>query len=124
MLDNLNGALTVTGGGATTLTLDDSGSVAAKSMVVSNTSVSGLSPAAVSAIVACSALNVPGRQRGASTVTVNSTAPPGVAATTTIDTGSGDDAFTIVPASGAMWRGCRWRWQESWSSMAAPAPTP
>ena len=119
MLDNLNGVLTVSGAGATTLTLDDTGSSGAKSMVLTNSTVSGLSPAAVS-YSTLAALNVL-RGGGISNVTVNSTA--GVT-TTTIDTGSGNDAFTVVPASTATGRLAGRAWPGRWCSMAGPGPTP
>ena len=96
VLDNISGALTVTGGGATTLTLDDTGSVATKSLVLTNSSVTGLSPAAVN-YSTLAALNVL-RGSANTNATVNSTA---AGTTSTIDTGSGNDAFTVAPASGA-----------------------
>ena len=105
VLDNITGILTIAGGGATTLTLDDTGSVATKSMVLTSSSVTGLSPAAVN-YSTLAALNVL-RASANTNVSVKSTAS---GTTTTIDTGSGTDAFTVAPANGAQWAACRSPW--------------
>jgi hypothetical protein len=96
VLDNLYGPLSVTGGvpsGPTALSLDDSASVAAKSVVVTAGTVSGLSPAAIT-YGSLSSLAI-GLGSGGDTVDIQSTA---AGTATTITSGAGHDSFSVAPA--------------------------
>jgi hypothetical protein len=94
VLDNITGALTITGGGATSLTLDDTGATTAKTATISSTSTTGLSSAAINySNLANFTVNL-----GAlgNTVTVS-----GTPATTVLNSGTGNDTVTLTDTTHA-----------------------
>ncbi|HEY1686787.1 MAG TPA: hypothetical protein VGG19_18645 [Tepidisphaeraceae bacterium] len=95
-LDGINAVVNVTGGGETTLNLDDSGSTVASSSTFTAGVVNGLSPANID-YSGLSNLNVQ-LGTGVQTVTVHSTS---AGADTVITAGSANDTFTLNGANGA-----------------------
>jgi hypothetical protein len=95
VLDTLHGPLSITGGGAsgsTSLNLDDSASVASKSVVVTASTVSGLSSAAITYGALSSLMLSLGS--GGDTVDVQSAA---AGTATAITAGAGPDSFAVAP---------------------------
>ncbi len=97
VMDFLAGGLMVQGGGQTTLTLDDTGSSAVKSVIVGNLGILGLSPQPIGyAGLTSLAINL---GSGNNTVAIASTAS---GTSTTVTAGGGADAFSIAPTTGGI----------------------
>jgi hypothetical protein len=88
--------LTVVGGGGTALDLDDTGDNVSKTATITATAVTGISGGAGIAYSGLSVLNLT-MGTGGNTVDVNGTA---VSATTSINTGAGNDVTNITATSG------------------------
>jgi len=93
--DGINGTVNVTGTGADTLTIDDSGNSAAKTAVVSSSSVTGVSPAAVNYTGLAKLTVLLGS--GSDNVTIAST---NASTTTLVNTGGGNDSVRVNATSG------------------------
>jgi hypothetical protein len=92
--DGVTGSLSVVGGGAASLTLDDTGSNANRTVAVTAAAVTGLAPAAV-AYTGLAALSVD-LGTGTNATTVSATA---AGTATTVRGNAGDDAFLVKSAS-------------------------
>ena len=89
VLANINGAVTVTGGGNTALNIDDTGNINPASGTLSSSSLTGFSPAPINySNLASLSLSL---GSGGNALTIASTPAP-----TTVNSGSGNDTVTLV----------------------------